>query len=620
MMRVLAALFGAFLFSCSTLMAQNEPLYMPKNIVKAYEQGTRSLDGEPRLNYWQNHSKYQMQVTLQPKKRRITGSATITYFNESPDSLKNLRLKLQHDLYKKGASRSDAVNPEDVDNGVDIQSISLNGVPVPSNKQSRSNTFLDLKPGRAIPAKSSCVLEIKWAYTMPTDPRATRECVCDASTFFVSYWYPQMAVYDDLHGWANTPYNGLQEFYNDFSDYDVTIEMPKNYMVWATGEWQNPESILQPAFLEKFKKAHINSDITPIITASDLKTGEIFQKSKKNIFHFKAMGVPDFTFAASDHYLWDASSVVVDDRTGRRTFVSAAYKETSKDFYRVARIAADGIRLMSTWLPGYPFPYPCMTIFNGNDGMEYPMMVNDASVGDGDPTSLTLHETAHTYFPFMMGINEQYYAFMDEGWANFFHFNLTDSLAHDKENLFYSFGAGNDFDVPPMVPSRFLDGQAYSIASYGRPQAAYLVLMDFLGYEMFHKCMTTYMDRWKGKHPAPWDFFNTFSSVSGQDLNWFWKPWFYEWGYPDLALTAIVKDENEARQMVVIERVGSLPTSVYVKVEYTDGDTEMLYAPATVWKNGEKTLRLPAGKAKVIKKAKLGNYNMADKKMGNNSL
>ena len=112
--------------------------------------------------------------------------------------------------------------------------------------------------------------------------------------------------------------------------------------------------------------------------------------------------------------------MVVDARTGRRTFVSAAYHTDSKDYYRVARIAADGIHLMSTWQPGYPFPYPSMTVFNGNDGMEYPMMVNDASLGDRDPTSLTVHEVSHTYFPFMMGINEQDYAWMDEGWANFF--------------------------------------------------------------------------------------------------------------------------------------------------------------------------------------------------------
>jgi hypothetical protein len=306
--------------------------------------------------------------------------------------------------------------------------------------------------------------------------------------------------------------------------------------------------------------------------------------------------------------------VVVDDRTGRRTFVSAVYNSASKDFYKVARIAANGIRLMSTWLPGYPFPYPCETVFNGNDGMEYPMMVNDASEGNFDPTDLTVHEVSHTYFPFMMGVNEQHYAFMDEGWASFFDFNLTDSLTMSKSGSVRSYStiAGRESDVPPMTLSSNLTGMAYTSASYARPQAAYMILLDQLGYEKFHNCMVEYMNRWKGKHPSPVDFFNTWNNASGQNLDWFWKPWFYEWGYPDLSIQGVVKNEAADNQWVVVERKGQLPVPLHLEVVYTDGSKGTFHLPASVWKDGKSIYRIACANGKTVKTAQLGNSKIPD--------
>ena len=272
------------------------------------------------------------------------------------------------------------------------------------------------------------------------------------------------------------------------------------------------------------------------------------------------------------HIARETGAKVVDDATGRRTFVSAAYNSASSDYPQVAQIAADGIRHMSTWLPGYPFPYPVMTIFNGNDGMEYPMMCNDVSTAPGSPMGLTIHEVSHSYFPFMMGINEQDHAWMDEGWAAFFDFMLTDSLSHHTLGGVrdYSSIAGTDNDVPPMVKSRNLS-TAYRNASYQRPQNAYFTLLDLLGYEKFHECMMVYMSRWKGKHPAPFDFFQTWNNVSGQNLDWFWRPWFFEWGYPDLQIQGVINDEASNAATVVIARNGTLPVPIHLEVVFEDG-------------------------------------------------
>lgn len=603
------------------ITAQNTTLPFPRNFENAYEKGLRSWDGNPGPNYWQNHSDYKINVALLPKKRALEGSQEVTYYNQSPDTLRMIRLKLLHDLYKKGGQRANNINPQDVTDGVQIKQLSINGVRINPADQGRYDTYLDVKLNTPLAPKSKLQLSVSWHFTMPSDPNATRECVCDPTTFFIPYFYPEIAVYDDLHGWASTPYNGLQEFYHDFSNYDVKITLPKGYQAWATGEWQNAAEILQPQYLERWQKAHENSAVSSIFTTEELKAGKVFQKAAKNVFHFKASDVPDFTFAVNAHYNWDACSRVVDEKTGRKTFVSAAYNSSSKDFKRVAQIAGDGIQLMSTWLPGYPFPYPSLTVFNGNDGMEYPMMINDASVSESYVTSLTVHEASHTYFPFMMGTNEQYYAWMDEGWANFFDHFLADSLEGKRSAIGGYWGFGNDWEVPPMVPSRALDGQSYGFAAYTRPQLAYTQLYDLLGYDGLRQCMIAYMDRWKGKHPGPYDFFNTFNQVSGQNLDWFWKPWFFEFGYPDLALSVAKMDNATGgpNYVVSVDRKGIIPVPVHLEIVYTDGAKESIHNTAAAWKDSAKrTLQFPLKAGRTPQKVTLGNQTIPEMKPKDN--
>jgi hypothetical protein len=603
--------------------AQNTTLFFPKNFEKAYNNGVRSQDGRPGPNYWQNRSDYKIQVTLNPKEKEVEGKQTVTYFNNSPDTLKMIRVKLLHDLYRKGGQRAEDIAPTDITDGVEITQLAVNGVAIPAEKQRRHDCYLDIRLLKPMPPHSSLVLTTAWEFTMPSDESATRECVCTPGTFFIPYFYPEIAVYDDLHGWADAPYNGLQEFYHDFSNYDVSITVPKGFAAWATGEWQNAETMLQPEIFDRWKKAHNSKEIIPIFSEAELTGGKVFQKAKKNVFHFLATDVPDFTFAVSNHYNWDATAVVVDDKTGRQAFISAAYDSKSKDFKKVARIAADGVRLMSTYLPGYPFPYPCLTIFNGNDGMEYPMMVNDASTSEDNVMGLTIHESAHTYFPFMMGINEQYYAWMDEGWANFFEHFTSDSLSNTKSQL-WGGGFGTDWDVPPMVASRNLSGRSYGFESYTRPQFAYTQLMDLLGYETFHKCMTTYMDRWKGKHPGPYEFFHTFNDVSGQNLNWFWKPWFFEFGFPDLGISSVAKLENAVgggnKQVVYVDNIGNFPVPIHLTFAYTDGSTEVRHQTADVWKTaGRKTVPFETIAGKTLQKVTLGGKTIPDSRIKDNS-
>lgn len=612
----------AFFAVLNSLFAQTS-LFVPRNYLKPYERGTRSWDGKPGPNYWQNRAAYTIAASIDPKTRRLSGEETVTYFNNSPDTLKTVRFKLQHDRYKKGVQRAFDVAPSDVsDEGTRIESLSFNGKPVDVKDQNRFSTFLDISlKNNPLPPKSSATFAVKWSYILPAAKGSARECVCDSTTFFVPYFYPQIAVYDDLNGWATHPYTGQQEFYHEFADYDVTISMPPGFQVWATGEWQNAKDILTPNYLARWEKAHSSAEVISVFSEKELKAGGVYNPSSvlktpeglRTNFRFKATDVPDFAFASSDHYNWDANSVIVDDKTGRRTFVSAAYNTASTDYPQVAKIAADGIRMMSTWLPGYPFPYPVMTVFNGDDGMEYPMMCNDVSTAPRSPMGLTLHEISHTYFPFMMGINEQDHAWMDEGWAAFFDYLLSDSLSNHTEGGVrdYSSIAGTENDVPPMVKSRNLS-TAYRNASYQRPSQAYFTLLDLLGYEKFHSCMTEYMNRWKGKHPAPFDFFQTWNNASGQNLDWFWKPWFFDWGYPDLGIQGVIRDEAANAQVVLVERKGNIPVPVHLVVEYADGSKETFHQTAAVWRDGKQNLRVICAEGKTVKSATLGATTIPD--------
>lgn len=613
MHRQLLTLFF-FCYFLSSLFSQTT-LFFPRNLQKPYNNGTRGWDGKPGANYWQNRANYVIKASLEPGTRRLSGEETVVYFNNSPDSLDRIRLKLQHDRYRKGGQRFGDVTASDVsDEGVSIEALRYNGLSVDAKNQRRFSTFLDISlKNSPLAPKSSATITVRWSYTLPAGEDAARECVCDSTTFFVPYWYPQIAVYDDLNGWASHPYTGLQEFYHEFGDYDVTLSMPPGFQVWATGEWQNAPDILEKTFLDRWNTARTASGVISVFSEKDLKSGGVYKKSDRNVFKFKASDVPDFAFAASDHYNWDATSVVVDDKTGRRTFVSAAYHTNSTDYTQVARIAADGIRLMSTYLPGYPFPYPSMSVFNGNDGMEYPMMCNDASTAPNSPMTLTVHEVSHTYFPFMMGINEQDYAWMDEGWAAFFDYTLSDSLSAHQLGRMRGYGAiaGTENDVPPMVRSRNL-GTAYRNASYQRPQSAYMALLDLLGYDTFHRCMTAYMDRWKGKHPAPFDFFNTWNDVSGQNLDWFWRPWFFDWGYPDLGIQGVATDEAANRQVITIIRNGNIPIPIHLEVEYTDGSREVFHQTAATWKDGKQLARISCTTGKQVKSAVLGLKTIPD--------
>jgi hypothetical protein len=413
-------------------------------------------------------------------------------------------------------------------------------------------------------------------------------------------------------------YNGSVEFYNDFNEFDVTIRVPANHGVWATGLLQEPEKVFTDEVVKRYHIALQSDSVVRIIQPADYAASKVFRKSRSLVYNFKAAAVPDFSFAVGKELLWDAVSLVADQQSGRRVLAAAVYHEGAAHYEDVAEFSRISIEYMSTVMPGIPFPYPHMTtVCSGRSGggMESPMMaINGAPEEASANFGLTFHEIAHTYMPFFMGTNEKKYAWMDEGWATLWPHVLVDSLFPDHnyiENLIRSYenGAGNEWDVPPMTPNQLLgaDYKSLRFGSYTRPAVTYHFLEQAMGKEVFKQALRYYMLAWKGQHPAPLDFIRIMELVADQDLDWFFKPWLYDYAYPDLSIRKITDDRQ-----LVIENIGGLPLPVHLELVFTDDTKDWKIFPITVWNNGERTIVVSLPEDKHVQKIVLGNEKIPD--------
>jgi hypothetical protein len=594
------------------------------DIQRAYDKETRTYDGMPGKNYWQNGADYNIKVFLDTDAKTISGHQRVVYSNNSPDTLSNMVVRLYQDLYKKGNQRDYPLAASDIHNGVNINKISISGINFDPNAATRSGTNMTLPLWPNLNPGEKVEIEISWDYPISQTSTVREGYYSNHDGFFIAYWYPQIAVYDDVWGWNRFNYTGMQEFYNDFNNYRVEISAPRGYVVWATGVLQNPDDNLSPNILEKYRQAQQSDQIISVITKEDYEQGLVTADRDTLTWVYTADNVTDFAFAASDHYMWQASRLKLNNRD---VLISAAFDRTSKDFYEVAEVSRESIKFFSEEMPGVEYPYPAMTVFNGKGGMEFPMMVNDGSMPDRAlMVYLTSHEIAHTYFPFYMGINEQMFAFMDEGWAMMLPFELQLRLAPSFDPIsrtvrLYEFSAVSSLESQLMLPSIALSGHVYSEAyrnsAYSKSGLAYYYLVDVLGEELFKKALHEYMRRWNGKHPLPYDFFYTFNDVAGEDLSWYWMPWFFETGYPDLALSSVTSERN--RHEIVISNNGNIPVPVHIQVYFTDGTSETIKESARVWEKGKVTHEFSLTSRKTISSVVLGNAHIPDVNKNNNT-
>jgi len=322
------------------------------------------------------------------------------------------------------------------------------------------------------------------------------------------------------------------------------------------------------------------------------------------------------------------ASLELDKKTGRRILIHSFYAGDTKSFPKAAEICKKAITYFSLEMPGVPYPFPAFTAFNGSSAVEYPMMTNLNDYTNADRFFWTLtHEISHSYFPMYVGTNERKYAFMDEGMAQMIPMafttreiqKTTKNYAADAWNSrAYEKKAGREkYDRPPAVISVSFDPGSWHNVNYERPGAAFLFLKDILGDEKYKMALKEFINHWSYKHPTPYDFFNTLNVVAGEDLSWFWNPWFFEFGYPDLAIKEFKADPGN--RIATIEKIGNIPVPVSLKITFEDDSTMVVKQTARVWEKGNSSYLININGDKKIKQIALDNRSIPDVDRRNNS-
>lgn len=593
-------------------------LYMPKEIRAAYQSKSRSENGNPGELYFQNTADYDINVEFNPVNGILKGNSTIIYKNNSNADLRTIVFKLYPNLYKKGITRKVDLYASDIGDGMEI--ISIMGVDSGIKTVNELGKLMIVSLLHPLTPGESTGFICEWQYQFPMKTLLREGRYLD-STFFVAYWYPRIAVYDDIEGWDLNQYNGEQEFYNDFGSYIVKIKVPDNYLVWASGELQNPEEVYSDTVLNLLETAYNSNQIVKIIDAENLGSNK-FTLNKTNIWKFSSSNISDFAFCLTNNFVWDATST---DLNGRRIKVDAVYSPYSVDFHEVAELSVKSIHKISK-IMGVDYPFSRLTAFNGHYGMEFPMMINDGDEDNRNGTVfITAHEIAHSWFPFLVGTNEHRYAFMDEGLVTYLPKVAEDELSSDNDYRSftsnvktYSFYGNSIIDIPMMVPSEQLTGPANMYVAYNRAAMAYYTLEDILGTKTFRKCLSSFINNWSYKHPTAYDMFYTFNNVSGKDLTWFWNSWFFSFGSGDIGIV----DFSQKKDKLIVDIIneGGFPVPLYLVVNYEDGTSESFHTSASIWQDGQKEKSLEFKTKKKVISIQLDDTKTPDSNKGNNFL
>ncbi|MEX2584992.1 MAG: M1 family metallopeptidase, partial [Balneolaceae bacterium] len=495
------------------------PVTHSNNYAYALDGGGRTDSGAPGEAYWQNRAEYDLRAELLPEENRLNGQASIRYINESPDHLDRLILELVQNLHKAGTMKKE--NTE-ITGGVELHSIRVRGEEVeefPKNGQPLQNqgylvdaTRMLILLDEPIAPGNSVELEFEWSFQVPEEGAGNRMGRSQDNLFFISYWYPHVMVYDNVNGWFTDPFLGNAEFYHDFADYTLEVTLPDNWLVMGTGEFLNPEEVLTPPVLERYRESVESDEVISIVTESDLGAATHRSEEGTLTWRFRAEQVRDVAFSATKESVWDGARAPVGDLDGDG---SVDYTEVHS-FYRLnaplwedqAEYAQHSISFLSDYL-NHPYPWPHMTSVEGagiiRGGMEYPMITVMGSYNEAGPQDLhgvTAHEFAHMWVPMIVNSNERRFTWMDEGFTTFnTHQAMVDRYPEENDNfeLFRSYLgiAGTDMEGPIMRRSDYhYPGPAYGIASYPKPASILQALKTLLGEEVFMEYYLTIIEEW----------------------------------------------------------------------------------------------------------------------------
>lgn len=577
-------------------------------------EGTRAQNGAPASGYWQQRTDYAVKASLDAEKKVLTGSAVITYTNNSPDTLRTLVWHLYQNIFRKDSSprKNDEQSSRAyaVTRGITIDTLMVNGTGIAPQID---ETLMETPLPSALLPHTSASITVRWNYQIPSN--ADLRTGSDGKDFGLCQWYPQLAVYDDVRGWDRTQYLGIAEFYTEYGDWSAELTVPKNYIVASTGTLSNAPDVLSPAQLSRFTA--ITNDSTTRIVLPDEIAVTAKEISKDSVtWKFTAQNVRDFAWAASPNFAMDGT--VTKDGVKIYTFYHPDLYRASlplllsdaANWDAAAGMAKQSIEFFSDHFGKYV--YPQATVVSGPvTGMEYPMMV---FAEDGNAAANLLyytltHELGHEWYPMMIGSNETNYPFMDEGF-NTYITSMAGEAAYGKDGFLskefrekyswmhlpetndrllqqriYLMQARANDEASVMAHPYLIPAPQYGVMAYMKPGSILVMLEDMLGTETFRKGMNLYYERWLFKHPYPHDFFNTMEDVAGRDLDWFWNQWFDQTWTLDLAVADVKNEQKDGAwsTAIAIENKGQATMPATVRLTLADGTTKDVRCSETIW-------------------------------------
>ena len=610
------------------------PVVPSQEFQLAIENGTRTETGEPGPAYWQQWTDYELRATLDPDGKRVTGWARITHFNRFARPLPVVALHLHQNVHAAGAVRNE---PAEITGGITLDLVVADGMTLEEGSTQAGpayqvdGTLLVIRPPRPVPAGGSMVFEFEWSFIVP-ESGLGRMGWNDDNLFMVAYWFPKMAVLDDVVGWHLDPYLGSAEFYDGFGSYDLSIDAPAGWVVMASGKFMNREEVLQPHILERLAEAEASDDVIEVVGQADISSGQVTLPGVDGrvTWRFQADTLRDVAFSATRASRWDAVRTPVGDRDGdgRPDYarIDAFYRSDAERWTEMARYARHSIDFLSRYT-GLPYAWPHMSAVEGSGiiggGMEFPMMtlIGDYNQrGDVALYNVTAHELAHMWVPMMVGVDERRHAWMDEGTTSFNEnqartefFPGENHNSGEQEQYVQITRLGIEGEVMRRTDYHY-EGFARGVASYSKPASILVALRALLGEETFMRGYQKYLADWAYKHPKPMDFFNTMATAAGQDLDWFWRTWYYETWSLDQAIADVSTSGAETR--IVIDDLGLAPMPVPLTLTLENGEVRRETIGVEAWLAGERTTTLTVSVPSPVVRVEIdpdGNFPDTDR-------
>jgi hypothetical protein len=605
----------------------------------------RRPDGSPGPRYWQQRVDYRIRATLDTGTKRISGTESILYTNNSPDTLRFVWFQLDQNLFRPGSTGALLFPSESrfggggFEGGFVIDSIlqcsgaatrlgpgaaQRSGAGVSKRRRrgrATSNSTARCSPGSlrtrvddtmmhvelatALPPGTTTAFEVGYGFAIPEHgaDRMGRE----GSLYEIAQWYPRLAVYDDVQGWNTDQYLGQGEFYLEYGNIEYEVTLPAGYIVAGSGVLQNPGDVLTRAQRQRLAAALKSDTTVHIVTSAELASGAARPVRDGSLtWRFKAENVRDAAWAASPEYLWDAASW---DGILAQAFYRPSAQGTWQDAARMSRYSIR--EYSSRWLS---YPYPQISAVEGPvSGMEYPMLAMEAR-GNGRPDlySVLTHEVGHMWFPMVVGSDERRYAWMDEGFNTFIntfseegYWKRDDSAVRQQERKLVIGIDQLPTAQPIMTPAnRYKTSDNLLSLAYLKPSIVLLALRSkVLGHQVFDTALREYTRRWAFKHPQPADFFRTMEDVSGRDLAWFWRGFFYTSAALDQSVESVRQDSTGATQVVLVN-LGDAVMPVELELGFQDATSQLVKLPVEIWYGGNRYV-YPVEPGKVVVSARV---------------